>query len=84
VFSRPLSALGREVYACHPARVVPVVKQMIADFKEKKINHMEIWMKKPDNPVRVQYLAVYGKNDEYIGTLELVQSFGDIMKELNK
>jgi DUF438 domain-containing protein len=57
---------------------------MIADFKEKKINHMEIWMKKPDNPVRVQYLAVYGKNDEYIGTLELVQSFGDIMKELNK
>lgn len=84
IFSRPLSALGREVYACHPARVVPVVKQMIADFKEKKIDHMEIWMKKPDNPVRVQYLAVYGENDEYIGTLELVQNFGDIKKELNQ
>lgn len=82
IFSRPLSALGREVYACHPARVVPVVRQMIADFKAKKIDHMEIWMKKPGNPVKVQYLAVYGKNDEYIGTLELVQSFGEIMKEL--
>lgn len=36
-----------------------------------------MWIDKPDNPVKVIYHAVYDDKGEYIGTLEMVQSFKD-------
>ena len=36
VFTRPMSALGRDVMNCHPPEIIPVVRNLIADFKAKK------------------------------------------------
>lgn len=77
VFARPLSALGRKIYTCHPPRIIPVVEAMLGDFKTKCNDKMEMWIDKPDNPVKVIYHAVYDDKGEYIGTLEMVQSFKD-------
>lgn len=75
IFSRPLTALGREVYSCHPPEVIPVVRQMLLDFKAKKRDHMEVWRRIMGRPVGVRYLAVYDEQGEYMGTVEFVQDY---------
>lgn len=83
VFSRPTSALGRDAYNCHPGDVIPMVKRLIADFKAGTKDHMEVWMPRPDDPVRTLYLPVWD-GDRYLGTLEVVQQFGGVKDELMK
>lgn len=80
IFSRPLSCIGRSVYECHPPRIKPVVETMIDDFKHHRRSSMEIWMKKPDHPTLIRYVAVYDDNDDYIGTLEIAQDYGEALK----
>lgn len=82
IFARPKSALGREVYSCHPQAILPIVQQMIADFKAHKRDCVERWIPKPGNPVRVQYFAVYDDNDEYMGAIEVAQQFGDVLEHI--
>lgn len=84
VFARPLSCLGREVWSCHPPRVVPLVKAMIEDFKSKKRDRMEVWTPDPADPIRVLYLAVYDDAGEYLGTLEVVQRFAGMLPKLGE
>ena len=80
VFSRPKTALGRKVYECHPPRIVPVVENMIREFKAGIKDNMEIWTPNPENPIRVQYHAVRDENGNYLGTVELVQQFKNILE----
>ena len=42
VFSRPLGCLNREVWQCHQPALVPMIKNMIADFKAGKRDSMEV------------------------------------------
>lgn len=83
VFSRPTSALGRDAYLCHPGYVVPMVKQLIADFKSGERDTMEVWIPKPENPVRTLYMAVRD-GDGYVGTIEVVQQFGGLKDKLTE
>ena len=41
---------------------------------------MEVWKYVKGKPVAVKYLGVYDKNDEYIGTVELVEDFSEALK----
>ena len=82
VFARPLSALGRPMYECHPQRVIPIVKNMLAEFKAGKEDRMEIWTPNPAKPVRVVYAAVRDEDGKYLGTLEMVQTFEGIKEHL--
>ena len=75
VFVRPRLALGGNVQDCHPASVLPVIEQLIADFKAKRRDHMEIYRYIKGKPVGVRYLAVYDDAGEYIGTVEVVEDF---------
>ena len=84
VFSRPLSALGREVYSCHPPEIIPVVRQMILDFKAKKRTQMEIYRRIMGRPVGVRYMAVYDDDGEYMGTVEFVQDFQKALDKFQK
>lgn len=82
VFARPRSALGRKVYDCHPVRIRPVVEQLISEFKEGSRDSYERWIPNPLKPVKIQYLAVRDREGKFLGTLELVQDFTKIKKEL--
>ena len=82
VFSRPMSAIGRKVYECHPPRIVPIVENMIKEFKAGTKDHMEVWTPNPENPIRVLYYPVKDEDGNYLGTVELVQQFKDIKDQL--
>ena len=83
IFSRPLSALNRNVTLCHPPKIIPVIEKLFEDFKAKKRRRMEVWKYVKGKPVAVKYLGVYDKNDEYIGTVEFVEDFSEALKQYN-
>ena len=79
IFDRPKTCLGRPVYDCHPPRIIPVVKNLIEDFRAKRRDHMTVARRIKGKPVLVKYMGVYDENDAYIGTVEFVQDCSDIL-----
>ena len=84
VFPRPLAALGRDVAECHPPHIVPVVKNLVADFKAKKRSSLEVARYIMGKPVLVKYMAVYDEAGEYMGTLEAVQNCEHILEKFSR
>ena len=76
LFKRPLTALDREVYTCHPPKFDPMVRSIIADFKAGTRDCIEIWSSRDDQAVLIRYMAVRDKDHNYVGTLECVQPMG--------
>lgn len=81
VFPRPLAALGRDVRECHPPRIVPVVENLIAEFKAKKRSSLEVARYIMGKPVLVKYMAVYDEAGAYMGTLEAVQDCSRMLEK---
>ena len=81
VFPRPLAALGRDVAECHPPHIVPVVKNLVADFKTKKRSSLEVSRYIMGKPILVKYMAVYDETGAYMGTLEAVQDCSRILEK---
>ena len=73
VFKRPLMALNREVFSCHPPKIEPMVRQIIDDFRRGRRDLVEVWMEKGGRTMLVKYMAVRDRDGKYLGTLELVQ-----------
>lgn len=76
LFKRPPSALDREVWACHPPKVQPMVRQVISTLKSGARDSFDIWMQKEGEPVLVRYMAVRDRSGAYLGTMEVVQRMG--------
>ena len=81
IFPRPKSALGREVYNCHPPQIIPMVRNLIADFRAKKRDSLEVARCIMGRPVLVKYLAVYDEDGSYMGTVEVVQDCSHILEK---
>lgn len=73
VFKRPTTAIGRDVYSCHPPKVEPIVRGIIDSFRKGDRDNVAVWLEKQGRPFYVNYMAVCDQNNNYIGTLELVQ-----------
>ena len=84
VFPRPLAALGRDVAECHPPQIVPVVRNLVADFKAKKRSSLEVARYIMGRPIMVRYMPVYDDAGEYIGTLEAVQDCSHILEKFSR
>ena len=84
VFARPKLALGRPVYDCHPTQIVPVVKNLLADFKAKRRDHMTVWRRIAGKPIGVRYHAVYDDDGTYLGAVEFVQDFTEAIEHFQK
>lgn len=72
IFPRPKSCLNRDVTSCHPPKVVPMVKSLLDDFKNKRKDRLVVCRNIKGKKFLVKYLAVY-EDGEYIGTLETVE-----------
>lgn len=72
IFPRPKSCLNRDVTSCHPPKVVPMVKSLLDDFKNKRKDRLVVCRNIKGKIILVKYLAVY-EDGEYIGTLETVE-----------
>lgn len=83
-FARPWSVIGREVYNCHPPEVLPVVRQLLADFRAKKRDRFEVYRQIKGRPVAVIYRAVYDKDKRYLGAVEFVQDCSTIVEKFSK
>lgn len=84
VFKRPLMALDREVFSCHPPKVEPIVRNIIDDFKNSRRDSVSIWMEKEGKPFLVQYIAVRDDDGKYIGTAEFVQDMAFAKEHFEK
>ena len=73
VFKRPGMALGREVFTCHPPKIEQKVRRIIEEFRAGTLDQVPVWMDKGGRTFLVTYYAVRDKNEQYLGTLELVQ-----------
>lgn len=73
VFKRPGMALGREVFTCHPPKIEQKVRRIIDEFRAGTLDQVPVWMDKGGRTFLVTYYAVQDKNEQYLGTLELVQ-----------
>lgn len=73
VFKRPLSALGREVFTCHPPKIEPMVRAIIQDFREGKRDAVPVWLEKNGKRMLITYMAVRDGEGRYLGTMETVQ-----------
>ena len=84
VFTRPMSALGRDVMNCHPPEIIPVVRNLIADFKAKKRTQMIVYRRIREQPIRVQYQAMYDAAGEYLGTVEFVTDHAEALEKFRR
>lgn len=72
-FKRPLMAIDRDVFSCHPPKIEPMVREIISGFKDGSRDEVSIWMKKNNKDMLVRYMAVRDKSRKYLGTMEIVQ-----------
>ena len=73
VFKRPTTAIGRDVFSCHPPKVEPIVRGIIESFRNGERDNVAVWLEKVGRAFYVNYMAVRDQNNNYLGTLELVQ-----------
>jgi DUF438 domain-containing protein len=83
VFKRPLSALGREVFTCHPPKIEPMVRGIIDDFRNGRRDCVPVWMTKNGRATLVKYMAVRDAAGNYVGTMELVQDMEEFRGHLS-
>lgn len=73
VFKRPGMAIGREVFSCHPPKIEQRVRRIIEEFRNGTLDQVPVWMNKNGRTMLVTYMAVRDRDNNYLGTLELVQ-----------
>ncbi len=80
LFKRPIQALGRNTFDCHPPMVQPMVRGLLESFRSGEKNSFEVWGHKSGHEVLIRYFAVRNSRGEYLGALECVQNM-DSVKE---
>ena len=83
-FKRPLAALGREVFSCHPPKIEPMVHAIIADLQAGKRDRVSVWMEKNQHVTLVTYHAVRDSQGKYVGTMETVQDMEEARKHFSQ
>ena len=73
IFKRPLMAIDREVFSCHPPKIEPMVRSIIEDLRSGKRSQVPMWVEKCGHPMFVNYMAVRDDEGNYVGTVEVVQ-----------
>ncbi|MBN1242249.1 MAG: DUF438 domain-containing protein [Spirochaetales bacterium] len=71
VFPRSPAIIGREVRNCHPPKSVAAVERILDDFKHKRRDRADFWIRMGPRFVVIQYKPVYGADGSYLGTLEM-------------
>ncbi len=79
-FPRLKTIIGRKLEYCHPPRLENYVKLNVKQLRENKQLFREFWTKMGDRIIRVLIVGVRNNKGEYIGTLEVVEDFTDIIR----
>ncbi|MDD7463680.1 MAG: DUF438 domain-containing protein [Anaerococcus sp.] len=80
VFPRTRTIIGRDVRNCHPPKAVPVVEQLLKDFKEGKKEVENRVLKKGNKVFLIRYFPVRDEEGSYVGTLETTEEISKILE----
>jgi DUF438 domain-containing protein len=80
VFARSKAIIGRKVQRCHPPRSVHVVERILDDFRRGRRSVAEFWIQLRGRFVHIRYFAVRGRDNRYLGTLEVTQDLTELRK----
>ncbi len=73
IFDRSRAIVGRKIQLCHPPASVHVVEKILDDFKSGKQESAAFWINLGGRFIHIEYFALRGVNNEYLGTLEVSQ-----------
>ncbi|MEM0021669.1 MAG: DUF438 domain-containing protein [Fervidicoccaceae archaeon] len=79
-FPRSKSIIGRRLEFCHPPRLENYVRLNVNLLKEGKLPYREFWTRSGDRILRVIVAGIRGRDNEYLGTLEIVEDFTEVLK----
>ncbi|MDH7507982.1 MAG: DUF438 domain-containing protein [Methanomassiliicoccales archaeon] len=80
IFPRTKAIIGRKVQKCHPQKSVEIVERILNDFRAGARDSAKFWIHLGDRYVLIQYFAVRGKDNRYLGCLEVTQDIAPIKK----
>jgi len=80
IFSRNRAILGRQVQMCHPPSSVHIVQKILDDFHSGKQNRSAFWINMKGRFISIEYFALRGENNQYLGTLEVSQDLTEKRK----
>lgn len=84
VFARTRTIIGRDVRNCHPPKAIPVVEQMLKDFKSGSKDQEVRILKLGTKVLLIRYFAVKDEDGIYIGTLETTEEISSILKQVEE
>lgn len=79
VFARTRTIIGRDVRLCHPPKAVPVVEQMLSDFKAGTKDVEVRILEKGTKIFLIRYFAVRDDDGHYVGTLETTEEISQVL-----
>jgi len=81
LFMRSKPSLGKDLHVCHPKKYVPLMEQVIADFKSGAQSHARFWRQDHQGKfISINYYAMRNAEGVFIGSLEVVQDISDLRK----
>jgi len=80
IFKRNKNALDKPVQRCHPKSLVPAVEKIIDDFRSGKESKISFITEKDNRFIYAEYYALKDDNNNYLGTLEVVEDLTDKRK----
>lgn len=81
LFMRSKPSLGKDLHVCHPKKYVPLMEQVINDFKSGAQSHARFWRQDHQGKfICIDYYAMRNAAGVFIGSLEVVQDVTDIRK----
>ena len=83
-YKRPSIALGREVFACHPPTIEPMVRSIIDDFRSGLRDCVPVWVERNGRTMLGKYMAVRDSDGAYVGTLELIQDMEEAKRHFRR
>ncbi|MDO5040906.1 MAG: DUF438 domain-containing protein [Peptoniphilus sp.] len=84
VFARTRTIIGRDVRNCHPPKAIPIVEQLLKDFKSGAKDEEIRVIAKGNKVLLVRYFAVRDEEKNYIGTLETTEEISKILDIVNE
>jgi len=73
IFPRSSGVIGRAVQKCHPSKSVYIVEKILQSFKKKEKKVAEFWINLNEKLIYIRYFALYDKEGNYKGVIEVSQ-----------
>jgi DUF438 domain-containing protein len=78
IFPRSPAIIGRSVQNCHPQKSVATVNRILDAFRKKEKTDARFWLETGGRFILIEYIALYGADGTYEGTLEFTQDLTEL------